>query len=229
MFYYSYSNIVVKKPQAMYDNLLKEFPEFSTSNPDNVGLSTENYSSATVSFITELNEEQIQRLNNFIANYVDPDVYLTLTQSLSDSARTRSTNSLTLEPVSTFILSSKSADQNNTFNSLKTIIELDCSSTEPFSSLQDTTSFVTIQIYDITRNLVIGTFNVDISNYILKWKNLALNNVFDKQVEYKTFQVEGLRLLTADHDCIWQFRIAVSNTNINVTLNSLQYLYYNVS
>ncbi len=227
MIRYEFPNKSVLKPGAMLDELNKLFPEYSQENIENIGLLT-NQNGITIIFSSELNTELLNRLNNFVENYTDPEVYLTLVESLSDSARTRTTNSLTLEPVSTFILSSKSANQNNVFNSLKTIIELDCESTAPFASLENTTGNITIRIYDITRNIIIDTFNIDISNYILKWKNLALNNIFDKQVEYRTFQVEGLRNKTAEHDCIWQFQLAVSNSNINLTLNSLQYLYYNV-
>lgn len=226
MFYY-YFDKETSKAGAMYEYLLKEFPEFSSINTEHVGLSTGG-GKVTVSFITELNEEQLTRLNNFINNYTDPTVYLSLTQTLTDSARTKTTNSQSLQTIHTFILNSRSPDQNDVFNSLKTVMELSCDSTEQFLNLEDTSGSVTIQIYDITRNIIIDEHVVDISQYILNWKNKALNNDFEKQVEFRTFQVEGLRLKTANYDCIWQFRASVSNTNIYLTLNSLQYLYYNV-
>lgn len=215
---YSFTKSGVQKLYA-FDAFVRQLPHYESytfTDPNLVYTSTESLDEATLSSI-----------QSSIENYTDPEVFLQLISTLPDTIRSSTTNSDTPEVVQTFIYTVGSINSNGTFNAIKTVLEYQTNDITQFLDFNDT-CFVTFEIFCYTRGITISSYNIDITDIVNTWKTNAQNNQTGHCRIFKTFMVEGLRNSVANYDCLWNYKLAVSNPNINVTIHAKQMLYYDI-
>lgn len=174
-----------------------------------------------------LTNEQLTSLETLIQNYVDPQVFLVLNSTIPDTIRSKTTNSTSPEVVQTFIFTNTNLQGNGTFNAIKTILEYSTDDVSQWVDFDGQLS-VTFEIYCYTRSISISTHTIDITNVANSWKEMALNNETGNRKVYRTFQVEGLRNIVANHDCLWNYILSVSDSKLQATIHAKQMLYYDV-
>jgi hypothetical protein len=177
---------------------------------------------------TELTQEQITNIQSIIDNYTDPAVYLQLNSTTTDVNTSRTTNSTTPETVKTFIFTCTNQFGTGVFNAIKTVVEYSCTSTTPFASFESTNASAIIEFYDRSRDIVLESHTINISDIIADWKEYAENGDSSAKSVFRSFMVEGMRNHSASFDTIWQIKAGVSDSNIRMTLHGLQFLYYDL-
>jgi hypothetical protein len=213
----------IEKPIAFEDYLVKNFPlELSVS----IELNTVN-----IGCVTELTTEQLTLLTTLITDYTDPAVFLQLAYTESMIGASESTMTTTLKDVQTFIYESVvDAEGNNVNNDgtkldcIKSILKLTADDISVFSDLG--TGSVDVELYDSTRDIMIDDITIDISSILADWQTRAQNNETGPVTAYKSFMIFGLLDKGTNFDCIWTFRLAVSDVRIKARLNGLQKLFY---
>jgi len=214
---YSFTKNVNKIP-AFQAYLQQNFSLFTGFNSD--GNQFTIYTSETLSSQDEA------LLNQLIADYVDPEYFLTLenTQSLSGLSK-RCIGTSTPLIVQSLIFP-KRIENGLVLDSLKTVVSF---LVEDITTLIGSTSgIVTWSIFDYTRNFEIGTQEFDFSDKVIEWATAASNGQTGSVDFYRCMMFDGLITKTTNYDCIWQFKLSVSNPNVTVQMNGLQMLYYNV-
>lgn len=182
-----------------------------------------------VDTVDPLTPEQLQQLQEIVENFQDPAVFLELNSTITDVTTSKTTNSQTPENIKTFIYASKNQTGDATFNALKTVVDYSCTSTQPFIDVDTSVPITsTIQIFCQTRNVLLESHTIDITDIVLDWKNKAQNGDLSAQTVYRTFMIEGMRVKVANYDCVWHVKAAVSDANISLTLHGMQFLYYDV-
>jgi hypothetical protein len=109
---------------------------------------------------------------------------------------------------------------------LKTIIKYDCSDVSTFADWNSETDppvECTLQLYDYTNNNVVYTHVQNINFLVQDWKDNGTNDPY-----WKTLQIYGLKDAVPGSDAIWQIKLAISDPRINVSLNGMQRIFYNV-
>ncbi len=183
--------------------------------------------SLTIETTEALTEGELTTLTTIITDYTDPAIYLELASTITDAGVSTLTNSTTPEVVQTYIYTNTNSDGVGLFNAIKTVIEYSTDNVENFADFEGSAS-ITFTIKCLTRNFVISTNTIDITDIKNGWKTIAENLGTGKQKEYRTFLVEGLRDVVANYDCLWQYIISVSDPRIFVKLHAKQCLYYNI-
>lgn len=183
--------------------------------------------SLTIETTEALTEGELTTLTTIITDYTDPAIYLELASTITDAGVSTLTNSTTPEVVQTYIYTNTNSDGVGVFNAIKTVIEYSTDNVENFLLFTGSAS-ITFTIKCLTRNFVISTNTIDITDIKNGWKTIAENLGTGKQKEYRTFLVEGLRDVVANYDCLWQYIISVSDPRIFVKLHAKQCLYYNI-
>lgn len=222
-YYYHLPNIV--KTGAFNDYLYRNFSFFE-------GFSQfEDIEIFYITFVAPLTTEQLENVTAAINAYQDPDYWLSLFKVESSGLYSQSTNSSTPVIASTFIMTPNdvtSADIR--LDSIKTIIHYHTDHVEDFVNFDDSSvNIVTISVFDITRNALLDSQDINI-NYILNsWKNKAIANETGTVDKYVSHQVFGLHSILPDFDCIWQFKMSVSNPNVMICLNGLERIFYTLN
>lgn len=155
---------------------------------------------------------------------VDDRKWYTITKPiLSRETNQRETNTLMtfIMPVNELI------PETVTFGSLKTVLELTLSDQDSIVGDADTRLVVDFQLYCQTRKLVLRKIQVDCSDILTSFKTIASSNRTSSVLrDYKSVQLSGLKEFLPDYDCVWQFKVGVSNPLVSVALNGLQSLYF---
>ncbi|CAK0766869.1 hypothetical protein CVIRNUC_003402 [Coccomyxa viridis] len=168
-----------------------------------------------------LTSSQAAQLATIINNYTDPAVFLQLNSTQTMPSSSVSTSSSTLTPVMTFIFTNQTTfDQ--ALDGIKTIIQV--SSANP-QTVVTSPVLVTINIFDITRNIQVASQVVDMTSVVTNWQQTVQTG---PATGFMTAQFTGIMNKTASYDCIWQFQLSVTDPNVSVNLNALQYLLYDV-
>lgn len=176
---------------------------------------------------SDLTPEQLLQLQAVIENYVDPEVFLVLSSSMTDPYRSIATSSSTPVSILTFIMSCNDPN-HGMLNSFKTVMEY---STTDVSLLESgpTNCTMTFELYNQSSNVLLNSVTVDVSDIIQSWQTMAQNQETGPRSVFRSFMIEGIRhYLDQTSDCIWQFKVGISNTNVSVVSHSVQSLYYNV-
>lgn len=210
-------------------NVLKAYALDSVlkSTPFYTGLTYNQPESLIVYTSQELSSEQYQTLSGLIESFTDPEVFLSLVASVPDTLRSSTTSSSTPEVVQTFIYSNTFNGVTGTFNAIKTVLEYKTNNVQNFVNFSGQ-CFVTFEIYCYTRNFLIASHQLDITDVCESWKQSALEGSSDPAVIYKTFMVEGLRNVVANYDCLWNYKLSVSDPNVQATIHAKQMLYYDL-
>lgn len=199
--------------------------QYSSLNPTIIN-TVDNY--VTIQFNVSLTDSHISDIQSYINNYTDPAYYLTLIETQNQCLNTTTINSPTPQIVQTFIISPQT-DPTLVMADMKTIIQL---SIDDLNSLQfdkNNPVLITVTLFDITRNIEINQTICDISPQITTWHTLQTQNISGPVYAWKSLQIYGLKDCLPDHDCIWQFKLSVNDTNINASLTCLQNLIYSIS
>lgn len=176
-------------------------------------------------FNRELTEEEHTLLTSRINAYVSPTYFLRFSHTDNAFLESSPTNSTIPIVVQSFIISPyNTADL--VMGELKTIIKYECDNLSVFDSFnpeQDPPFTCTLQLYDYTNNNVIYTATENINFIVQQWKT---DNKSDPY--WKTLQIYGLKDVAPGSDAIWQIKLSVSDPRINVCLNGMQRIFYNV-
>jgi len=203
---------------AFDDFLKKNFPD-SYINFDGVPPFTENL--IDIVFNRELTQEEHDNLTTLITNYVNPSYWLAFSRTDNMFVNSLPINSSIPSVAQTFIIS----PYNQGFEvmgDMKTIIKYE--STDTFSNFNSSIDNITctIQLFDYTNNNVIVNIESNINDIIDSWKNGQSNPT------WKTYQIYGLKDANPGSDAIWQIKLSVSDPRVNVTLNGMQRIFYNI-
>lgn len=215
---YTFSKPGIEKPDAFHQ-LMVAVPYYD-------GWS---YDSGILNVITlqELSPAQYTALQTTVENYTDPAVYLILDSTVPDTVRSATTNATSPTIVQTFIYSNTNIQGMGVFNAIKSVLEY---ATQDVSEWVDFTGTLTVgfEIYCYTRKIVIHSTTLDITSVANEWKQAALDGHTGPAFVYRTYQVEGLRGVVANHDCLWNYILHVSDPKLYVTVHAKQMLYYQV-
>lgn len=211
------------------DNKAPYYTSFNYSKPN-----------LTINTSQALLNTELFTLTSLVTNYTDPAYFLTFANTISMPLLSPYTNDASLLPSSivgginskilqTFIFT----NQNTTdqfLDGIKTVFEFTTPNVQNF--INNTTGNITFQVYDNTRNYVILSQNIDISNVLTHWNTLASTGSTIASTCFQSGYFNGLMPQTTNYDCIWQLRMNTSdevnnNSNYYVRINGLQYLFYN--
>ena len=225
MSHYIFENIIVNKPGACHQYIQKNV----TWNNDFNGLST---NPLRIEVLRPLLEEELNSLTILLNNYVDPSIFLQLNRTeticLHSHFTTDSDNVVMNDSnvIQTFIFSGNSNESNVALDSAKTVIEYLCPNPQTF--LNDKSGNITLDIYDITRNVLIASQNIELNTIADEWNTLAQSGSSNTSTLYRSLMFTGLMNKNTSHDCIWQFRGKTSRSDFTFRINGLQYIYYDI-
>jgi hypothetical protein len=204
-----------------FDPYMKDYPV-----PFYDGVSVPGDGTIAISTTQVLTTEEEATLTTAVAEYSDPEVFLVYHHTESFPARSRSIFSTTPEMANTVIYPNQFG-QELVYNAAKTILEYRTDHVENF--LNETGGYVTFTLYDCTRNFELATQVIGIDDLVLGWAAQAANNETGPSTStFRSVMFNDLMNAGPDYDCIWHFKLSVSNTNISVRMNGLQYIVYSV-
>lgn len=212
------------------------------NNPNNSDLNWVSHfqgiSTAPLTVYTDipLTESQLAALTVLINAYVDPAVFLVFdhvdtfplhSHFTNDRDNTIYNGNVILQ---TFIFSANNNSDNIILDSLKTVIEYDCTNVQDFLNITSGNTLQTgLSINDITRNVTIASQDINIDDVVSVWHDLAVAGSTSGNIQYKSIQYTGLMNKNAGYDCIWQLSTpSPIETSFTFRCHSFQYIYYNV-
>jgi len=219
-------NVTVNKPVAFEAYLSQNFTGIPYSDSIEDG-------TVIITTQTPLTDDQLASLTTIVDAYVDPAVYLELAHTESMIGVSQSNGGTGLADVASFIYESVFDSNGNSIDTygdgsvldaFKSILKITTTDVSQFSDMS--TGSINIELWDTTRNMSINSMTVDISSIITAWQTLAQGGQTGPVTAYQSFMMFGLMNYGTNYDCIWIFRLSVSNTAINVRLNGLQKLFY---
>lgn len=222
-FNYTFDNVTVAKTPAFQSYILKNFSLASgTMVEQNV---------VHVETNVELDSTQLAALDALVRAYVDPAIFFQFEYAESITGFSQSTTENTLIDVQSFIFPSKTLPNGDNaqsdgkvLNAIKSILKLTMDDVAQASDF--TSGSATIELYDVTRDIQIGIQTIDITAFLTEWKAAALANSTGLVTKYQSFMFSGLAAVSTNYDCIWVFRLSVSDPRIKVRLNGFQKLFY---
>jgi hypothetical protein len=173
-----------------------------------------------------LTDAESTALQTFVNAYQDPVEYLELNYVTSNASKSKGISSSTLSPAITWILSGTSnTDSMGIFNALKTVL---CTQTNDMSLFADVQSVsVQFELYSVTRDYVMASITIDISDVVASWKASVLAGTLGaSDMNLKSIMLDNLKNCMCDYDNICQIKLSVTNPNICVSTNGMQLLYY---
>ncbi len=187
----------------------------------------------TVPTSEELTTEEQEQLNNIINDYVDPPYYLQLTRTNSVPLYSEFTNKSGQNVVNgntvmqTYIFNGNAANENSEYiDCIKTIFEYRVDNVQNFANT--TAGSIYFEIYDITRNQLILSRDINLGSIATEWNALAQTGSTEGSTMYRSEQFYGLMNMSPGYDCIWQMRGNVDPPDaFDFKINSYQELYYN--
>jgi hypothetical protein len=210
------------------------FSVYMTTNfPSFTGYSL-NGTVMTINTRDTLTDAQLATLNTLLNDYVDPPSYMNFSNSVSFPLHSNFTSESDLTEIDGFLVLQtfiyqnpvQSLDPSIVLDGLKTVIEYNTPNVQNY--VNSTSGSVTVQLYDITRNVQIASSQVDIGTESIatEWNALAQTGSTAGNTVYKSHQFSGLMNRSTGYDCVWQLRATTSEPHFNVRFNGLQYLYY---
>jgi hypothetical protein len=166
-------------------------------------------------------------LTNLVNNYTDPVVYLQFETKITDNAVSDITNSSTLTTIQKLIFSPfDPVDPTGVFNTFNVLLEISTPDISNFAT-GSTAGSIGFTIFDYTNNGIIAQNTIDISSILANWQTLAQTGSGPQSVS-QIYTVDNLRGIVSPNDAIWFLQISVTNSNVNVRINSNQRIFYQV-
>lgn len=186
-------------------------------------------SQVTIFTTQELSEQDRSKLQSDIEAYIDPEYWLVLdhTESIPFTSSVSSGSSPFV--IQSYIESPPNTNDGTVCDSIKTIIEYSTSDVTVFSNWDVNTHplTATFDIYCLSYNNVVVSVDINLNEVGQKWKDDANNGKTGPAIYWKSLQLVGLKdKYPVDADCIRQYRISLSDTNISAKMNCLQKLFY---
>lgn len=123
-----------------------------------------------------------------------------------------------------FIMTNRNSE-DNVMDALKTIVEYVCPDPVAFAA-DPVARDITLELYDITRNVSISTLVIALGDIQSAWNAL---NTSDATATWRSAMFMGLHTKTTNYDCIWQIRAAASTpSTFTFRLCGLQQIFYSV-
>lgn len=179
-----------------------------------------------------LTEIQLTDLTTLLNAYIDPEIYLSFDHVETLTLNSKFNNDLdniiinNKNVIQTFIYSTQNISTPTVLDGLKTVVEYHCPNVQNY--VNTTSGNISIEIYDISRNISIASKTVDLNEIATKWNNLAQNGSTEESTIYRTILFTGLMNKSPNYDVVLQLRGSTSDSNCEFKCNSLQYIYYNV-
>ena len=222
---YVFDNVICQKPRACDEYIRKNINWVSNFG----GIST---NPLTVNTNDPLTTIQLSELTTLLNAYVDPAIYLAFDHS--DTMTLHSHFNTDVDTVmvdnkcviQTFIYSTLDISKPTVLDGIKTIVEYNCQNVQNY--LNTTTGNVSLEIYDITRNVSISNSILDLNEIAVKWNSLAQTGSTKGNTVYRSVLFSGLMNKSPDYDVALQIRGCVNDDKCQFRCNSLQFLYYNV-
>jgi hypothetical protein len=210
-------NITVNKAPALASYLKKNF-----SIPVSISI---NSGAVVITTQSALSEADLATLTSLMNAYVDPDVFYQLNHTEPNAGVSQTCNSVTYQDVQSIIFPSNTNQADGTvLNSMKAILQISGTMSD-FADLG--TGSVNIRLFDYTRQVLIGSQTIDVSDILTSWQ--AIDNgaaTGFKDPAYKCFMFCDLHASSTNYDCIWTFQVSVSDARIYTNINGLQKLFY---
>lgn len=177
-------------------------------------------------------EERITELTNLIANYTDPVYYFPGLDHIETypiyTAKYCNISNFPIYswiiPYRKFVLGNGKGTGPTVINEIKLLFEVHTRDISLFSNISETT--FSIELFCVTDNASIVTEVVDITNIISTWNNEYTNGETGAKSSYKTMQFTNMWNKNPDYDCIRKINITSNNTNIELSLATIQYMCY---
>ncbi len=218
-YYHNYFNITVNKQVAMVRYLAEGGFDFYADYQYNDGV-------VDVMTSRQLNQSELDDLTAYMNAYVDPEVYLDLQNTTTDTFKTTRINSSSLQNVQLFFYPHSTITNGDlSFNAIKTLFLLECDDITSMLAFSGQAS-ITYRIYCETRGVEIFSDTIDITELCNTWKQQAMSGTVGAVSSYKTHLCEGLRHVVANYDCVWLYQLSISIPNVYVSILSKQMLYY---
>lgn len=179
-----------------------------------------------------LTEIQLSDLTTLLNGYTDPEIYLSFdhvdTLTLNSKFNNDPDNIIIdgKNVIQTFIYSTQNISIPTVLDGMKTIVEYHCPNVQNY--LNTTSGNISIEIYDLSRNLSISTQTINLNEIAVSWNNLAQTGSTEGNTVYRSILFTGLMNKSPNYDVALQLRGSTSDSNCKFRCNSLQYLYYNV-
>lgn len=185
----------------------------------------------TVYTDTPLTSTQFSSLTILINAYVDPAIFLVFdhadTLTLNSNFNTDSATFINGKNIlQTFIYSTLNISTPTVLDGVKTIVEYHCPNVQNYQNT--TTGNISLEIYDITRDVSIATNNISLNEIGTKWNDLAKTGSTQGNTVYRSTLFTGLMNKSPNYDVVLQLRGNTADLNYQFRCNSLQFLYYNV-
>jgi len=188
-------------------------------------------STLTIGMADILTSEQLATVTTLVNNYVDPPYFMNFSNTVSLPLHSHYTSDPDLTEIDglfvlqTFIYQSNQ-DTNQVLDGLKTIVEYNTPNVQNY--INSTSGTVSVQLYDLTRNIIITQSQIDLGteNIATQWNDLAQTGSTIGNTIYKSHQFFGVSNRSTGYDCVWQLRARTSDPYFNIRLNGLQYIYY---
>lgn len=226
-FDYSFPNTICNKLNALDYEIRQTFPWAAA---DFQGLTT--YPELHLIVSRALTDNELASLTTFMDAYVDPVAFLefdhTETIALHSHFTTDFDNVIAdngQKILQTLIFGYRN-ENSTVLDACKTVIEY----LAPDVTKAPTSASVVLDIYDITRNVLITTQTIDISDVCAEWQAMVSTGATGPRTIYRTTMFTGLMNKNPGYDCIWQIRGSVSDeTKFTFRISGLQNIIYNVS
>ena len=184
-------------------------------------------------FGRSLTTEELTTLTNFLKSYVLPSFYKVFRYSIDAPMSTIKTNSSEYVLMSTMINSANTISEDPSIavklGSIKVVVNYHIENIQDFLQFDEYSSnTISIQFYDLTRSVILVESQVNINDILTTCKTEAQNGTTGSRDFFKSVQFYGLVNSCPSHDCIWQIKAKISTPLVNISLNGLQKMYYEV-
>jgi hypothetical protein len=179
-----------------------------------------------ITFIRALTDQELADITAQMQAHSDPPYWLSLAKVESMNLSCGLTNTSATIPVNTFIFCPNDLTDSK-LDSLKILVHYQTLAIENFINFDEsTTNTLTIELFCMTRNIILKVAIIDINSVLSEWKTKANNSETGEVNRWKTSQLYNMHTLVANYDCVWQFRVGVSNPLVYVALDSLERIFY---
>ena len=223
---YPFSDIIVNKANACDAYIRSHVDWVSNYN----GLST---SPLTIYTLQPLTDSQLSALTILLNGYTDPAVFLVFDHSINYPLHSHTTDDTDISIIDgksvlqTLIFEASNNSNTIVLDSMKTIVEYICPNVQNF--VNTTLGSITLEIFDISRNVSICSDTINLSEISTKWNNMAQTGSTIGDYVYRSHQFTGLRNVNPDYNTVWQLRATTNGSStFSIRCHGLQYLYYNI-
>ena len=188
------------------------------------GYSSQDSQQVDFMFTHPITDDELQSFTTVVQAWKDPPFWLQLSRVEECALYTNRTTGNELTTSHTFIVSPNTPD-DSVLDSMKSVVLYETDAVETYASIPaNTPCTLSVCVYDVSRDMPIRHATFDVSCILSAWKAAAASGAVGKHSIYKTFQVYDLLGTLPDHDCIWQFKIAIDAPGVYISLHGLQKL-----